>query len=745
MKKVELLSPVGNKEMLYYAIHNGADAVYLAGKKYGARKFADNFTDEELIEAIKYCHLYNVKIYITINTLIYESEINEFLEYVKFLYLNNVDAVIMQDIGMIKLVKDTFPNLEIHASTQCHSNNSKALELFKDLGCQRVVLAREMSLQEIKEINVDIEKEVFVYGALCVCYSGCCLFSSLNGGRSGNRGECVGSCRLPYKLIQNDQVVPLKEQYLLSTKDLNTLNHLREILDTDITSLKIEGRMKSPEYVGYVTKVYRTLIDKYYAGLPLTLTKEEETNLLKLFNREFTEGYLFQAKDITNIKSPNHQGIPIGKVIKIDKSYIYIKLTDDLYQEDGIRFKNANLGLIVNRLYNDKILLTSKVSKGNICLIDNKFNLSINDTVLKTIDKHLSDTLKVLPTKKIPISFICEFNLNKPFKITITDGVNTCNSYGEVVERANKSEVTEDNITKCLNKLGSTPYIMDNIKIIKDDFIFVNLKSINIVRRSLIDKLTILRTNSKKEIIINKTPSNNYFKSDDTIKINILARTEEQLKAAIDSSFVDSIYLTSLDLYQKYKHLKNIYYRLPRVNSKYLEFSQANLLVTEIGSIEKYHLNNHLISDYFINVTNSKSIEFLNSKNIQKVTLSVELNKTQIESIMQKNYNVEVIIYGRLELMVMKYCPLKKCLNYCSKCQTSQDKFSLADKFDNHYPLTRSNCLTHIMDKTVIDKIDEIKDYQDMHITNFRLELFDENYDEVINLINKIKTSINNP
>lgn len=744
MKKVELLSPVGNKEMLYYAIHNGADAVYLAGKKYGARKFADNFTDEELIKAIQYCHLYGVKIYVTINTLIYESEIHDFLEYVKFLYLNNIDAVIMQDIGMIKLVKDTFPNLEIHASTQCHSHNDKALELFKNLGCQRVVLAREMSLQEIKKINVDIEKEVFVYGALCVCYSGCCLFSSLNGGRSGNRGECVGSCRLPYKLIQNDQVIPLKEQYLLSTKDLNTLNNLKEILDIDITSLKIEGRMKSPEYVGYVTRIYRTLIDKYYARLPITLTKEDEVNLLKLFNREFTPGYLFQAKDITNIKSPNHQGISIGKVIKIDKSYIYIKLTEDLYQEDGIRFKNANLGLIVNRLYNDKHLLTNKVTKGNICLIDNKFNLSTNDIVLKTIDKHLSDTLKILPEKKIPITFTCEFNLNKPFKITITDGLNTCTSYGDVVESANKSEVTQENISKCLNKLGTTTYIMDNLKITKDDFIFVNLKSINVVRRQLIDKLTTLRMNPQRALPIKETPSNNYFKSDDTIKISILARTEDQLKAAIDSSIVDSIYLTSFDLYQKYKHLKNIYYRLPRVNPQYLELNQSNLLVTEIGSVEKYHLNNHLVSDYFLNVTNSKSIEFLNSKNIQKVTLSVELNKQQIESIMQKNYNVEVIVYGRLELMVMKYCPLKKCLNYCSNCQTSQDKFFLADKFDNRYPLTRNNCLTHIMDKTIIDKLNDLKDYQNMHITNFRLELFDETYDDVINLIKRVKTSINN-
>lgn len=257
MKKVELLCPVGNWDMLYQAVHNGADAVYLAGKKYGARKFSDNFSNEELERAIKYCHLYGVLVYITINTIIYEKEVSDFVSYVEFIYKCGVDAVIMQDIGMISLVKKKFPDLEIHASVQCHNHNEEGIRLLKELGCSRVVMAREMSLDQIKNINVNIEKEVFVYGALCVCYSGECLFSSLNGGRSGNRGECVGSCRLPYKLIKNDKCVFLDDKYLLSTRDLNTLSNLRDILDSGIESLKIEGRMKSPYYVGYVTRVYR--------------------------------------------------------------------------------------------------------------------------------------------------------------------------------------------------------------------------------------------------------------------------------------------------------------------------------------------------------------------------------------------------------------------------------------------------------------------------------------------------------
>ncbi len=743
MKKVELLSPVGNKEMLYYAIHNGADAVYLAGKKYGARKFADNFTDNDLIEAIKYCHLYGVKIYITINTLIYENEVSDFIEYVKFLYLNNVDAVIMQDIGMIKLVRSLFPNLEIHASTQCHSHNSNCLQLFKDLGCKRVVLAREMNLDEINNLNVDIEKEVFVYGALCVCYSGCCLFSSLNGGRSGNRGECVGSCRLPYKLVKNNQELSLPYNYLLSTKDLNTINNLKEILDSDIVSLKIEGRMKSPEYVGYVTHIYRKLIDKYYEGKELTITKEEQTNLLKLFNREFTKGYLFNDRDIMNIKSPNHQGVPLGEVIKITPKYIYIKLTDDIYQEDGLRFKNSALGLIANRLYNEKGLLVNKVTKGNICLLDNKINLSKKDLVLKTIDVSLNKQLKNISEKKIPISYKCLFKIGKPFEITLTDGLNSYTITKDIVEQAKKSEVTKENILTSLNKLGNTPFTISNIEITKDDFIFVNLKSLNEARRLLTEKLIELRTNNISNKIITNNYPENYIKSDNNYHINILVRTEEQLKCSLDNE-VSNIYIDNYDLYQKYKHLNNIFYRLPRVNTTYKDFTNANLLITEIGSVDKYSKNNNLVADYFLNITNSYSIKYLNSHNVKRVTLSVELNKNLIKDLMKKPYNVELIIYGRLELMVTAYCPLKKCLNYCPNCKNSIDKFYLKDKTGAYYPLIRNNCLTHIMHKEVIDKINDLKYYQDIHINNYRLELFDEDYNKTDILIKRIKNSLNN-
>ena len=265
MKKPELLAPVGNKECLIAAIEAGCDAIYLSGIMFGARKFANNFNNQELKEAIDYAHKYKVKVYVTVNTLIYEDEVEEFIKYVDFLHKSNVDALIMQDIGMMDLVRKTYPNLKIHASTQMHIHNLEGTKFMEDLGLERVVLARETSLLEIKKIkeNTNIQLEIFIHGALCMCYSGQCLMSSLIGGRSGNRGTCSQCCRLQYDLISDNKKVN-KNKYLLSTKDLNSIDNLYKLLELNIDSLKIEGRMKSPEYVYQVVKIYRMIIDNYY-------------------------------------------------------------------------------------------------------------------------------------------------------------------------------------------------------------------------------------------------------------------------------------------------------------------------------------------------------------------------------------------------------------------------------------------------------------------------------------------------
>lgn len=744
MKKVELLSPVGNKDMLLQAIHNGADAIYLAGTKYGARKFAENFTETELIEAINYAHLYGVKVYVTVNTLIYENEVDDVIEYLDFLHKNNVDAVIMQDIGLIKLAREIYPNLEIHASTQCHNHNKEIVALFKSLGIPRVVLARELSLDEIKAIDIDIEKEVFVYGALCVCYSGCCLFSSLNGGRSGNRGECVGSCRLPYKLIKNNKELKTQGSYLLSTKELNTLNNIQSLIEAGVASFKIEGRMKSPAYVGYVTRLYRTLIDKYYNKEELSLTTEELTNLKKLFNRKFTTGYLFKDKEIMNIKTPNHLGIEIGKVIAKEKDKIVIKLTtDSLSQNDGIRFKDKNNGMIINRLYNRKGLLTNHVDINNICLLDNNLNIKVGDTVLKTIDSNLVKKLEVINYKKIPITMQIECYLNQKIKLIVRDDKNEVNVLGSLVELAKTSSVTSDDIKRQLSKLGNTPFILNDLYLQKDENIFINLKSLNELRREAINQLTTKRISNEKKYLknnLNKTIPQTII--DNNFYLHALVRNEEQLQCCLEAK-INDIYVIDYKLYLKYKHLNNIYYRLDRVNFNYQDFNDEKLLITELGSVNKYHKTNTIIGDYYLNVTNSNSLKFLTELDVKRVTLSPELDDNKLKYLLPNAYSTELIIYGRLELMVMKYCPLKETLNYCNACKQSQDTFCLRDKFGNDYPMMRENCLTHIMHHQIINKIENISNYKEMGINHFRLELFDETSDEIKELISLIQNKLN--
>ena len=284
MKKIELLAPAGNIEALKAAIQGGCDAVYIGGDHFGARAFSKNFNNEEIVEAIKYAHLYGVKVYITVNTLIYDNEVDEFLQYIEFIHKNNVDAVLIQDLGMFDLLRKTFPNLELHASTQMHIHNLDGVKLMERLGMKRIVLARETSIDDIKNIvnNCRAEIEVFVHGALCISYSGQCLMSSLIGGRSGNRGTCAGSCRLKYDVIDNNNQKLNKNNYPLSTKDLNSLEYVGELIDAGVSSLKIEGRMKSKEYVYKVVSIYRKAIDSYYKNGKVIIDDNDMLLVIKM-------------------------------------------------------------------------------------------------------------------------------------------------------------------------------------------------------------------------------------------------------------------------------------------------------------------------------------------------------------------------------------------------------------------------------------------------------------------------------
>lgn len=737
--KPELLSPAGNFDMLYQAIHNGADAIYLAGHNYGARKYAQNFSKEELKQAVSYSHLYNVKVYVTVNTMIYEEEVPNFLDYVSFLEDIQVDALIISDIGMINLIHNTYPNIELHASTQCHIHNEESVLYYKNLGVTRVVLARETSLSTFKKLPTDIEKEIFIHGALCICYSGCCLFSSMTTNRSGNRGSCTAPCRKPYTLIENNKKINLEGKYPLSTKDLNTTSKIKEILDASPTCLKIEGRMKSPEYVGYVTKIYRQLIDNYYEGKPLAITPQEEKNLKELYNRGFTTGHLFDDKILNPLLQSNN-GIQIGKVIETTPKYIKIKLNDDINQEDGIKFYPSDKGLIVNKIYNEKNKLINSSPRNTIIYIDNKVNLKTNDTVLKTISKKLNDSLGKYTPKKLPIDITLIAKLNKPLSITLTrDNTKITITGNENIELAKNHETTKEDIYKHLIKLGNTPYLPRETTVIKDDNIFVPMSLLNNLRREALTKLDNTYQHPRKEKIL-KTyhlpPETTIPPTSPTI--NILVRNELQLLICIKEQ-VDAIYTEDYNLYDKYKNETNIYYKVPRISNTYRKLQNENILVSDYGAFNYYKEKNNIVTDYTMNVANNYSAFLLDNEGARKITLSLEMSIKQIKQI-KTTINTEVVIYGTPELMVIKTCLINEYLKNHTSCKKYNYYLNEQDKY---YPIITKNCHTYIYHHKEINNISNIPSLLNYGIKNYRIDLLNENESQIKDIINKIRKELN--
>lgn len=735
MRKVELLAPVGTKENLHAAILAGCDAVYLGGYMFGARSYAGNFSNEELIDAIKYAHKYGVKVYVTTNTLIYENEVEMFLNYVEFLHKNNVDAIIVQDIGMFDLVRKTFPNLEIHISTQMHIHNLEGAKLVEKLGAKRVVLARETPIETIKEIkdktNMDIE--IFVHGALCISYSGQCLMSSLIGNRSGNRGSCAGSCRQKYNLIHNNERIN-KNEYLLSTKDLNTIEHVKELIDAGIDSFKIEGRMKSPAYVYLVVRLYREAIDSYLKTGKSNINEETLNKLTKTFNREFTKGFIFhdENNNIVNQYRPNHQGIKIGKVLSYKHNIATIKLTDTISNGDGIRILNEkeDVGTTVTFMKKDKKQVPT-ASKGDIITIEIKGYIKENDIVVKTTDFNLVKEIdNILKNDKrlVSINGIIDVELDKEIKLTITDGINEVTKYTNLkTSKPINSPITKDKIYEQISKLGNTIYTFEKLDINCNEDIFIPIKELNELKRSAIEELDLLRDYKINFIKDNYSIEVPNFQSERNLNIFI---EEDYMYNSIKDLNINKIYTENKELLPIDNRLV---LKLPRVINNFIDY-ENNLLVGEMGSINKY---NNIETDFSLNVTNSYSVALLHNLGVNKVTLSYELDNKQTKDIIDsyhkrynKHPNLEVITYAHEEVMITKYNLLK---HYNLK-----DKAYLEDRFNNLYPIKVKDNLMYIYNFNKRNN-EDIEYLYSIGINNIRYNLL--NNEDLINFTKISKKS----
>lgn len=722
MKKPELLSPAGNMECLKAAIEAGCDAVYIGGKHFGARNYADNFSEEEMIEAINYAHLYGVKIYVTLNIMITEELIKPFIKYVEFLYKNNVDALIMEDIGMIDYVRQVYPKLEIHASTQMHIHNLEGVKFIEKLGLKRVVLARETNIELLKEIKekTNIELEVFIHGALCVSYSGECLMSSLIGGRSGNKGTCSQCCRMKYDLVHEGKTIN-NDNYLLSMKDLNTLEHIGNLIDIGIDSLKIEGRMKSKEYVYLVTKMYRKTIDTYIETRKIKIEEKEIENLKKIFNREYTKGFLNNEENnnIVNMKRPNHIGIPLGKVVSIKNNYVKIKLDNELNLKDGIRILNKieDIGTTIYKMkVNNEFKESAK--KGDIIEIrfENKIKVEENDLVLKTTDYKLINEIDSKinsKSRKVLINGSISCKIGEPIILKINDSKNYIEIKSKsIVEKSIKTPTTKERIEEQIKKLGNTVYMFDNLSLDIDDNIFVNIKDLNEIRRQ-----AILKLNEKRlyKIPYIKNEYNNEVKEYNEKKgYTAYINNMDQYNKAKN---VEEIITDDIDLFNEIMLDNKVTLRLPRVIYDYPNYN-IRVLVGEYGSLNKYE---DIISDFSFNVANSYSVAFLHNNNVKRVTLSLELKKEEIKKIVEnykqrykKNPNLEVVVSMYPEVMVSKF-NLIKYFNI-----PNNDNY-LRDKFKNKFKIKIKNNLMYIYHYKKLE-IENYKELFDIGINRLRIE-----------------------
>ena len=545
--KPELLSPAGSFDSLKAAVSNGADAVYLGGRLFNARQYASNFDDFQLTEAINYAHLRNVKIYLTLNTLIKNDELQLALEYAAFAYSIGVDAVIIQDIGFSQLLRRHIPKLSIHASTQMTIHNKQGVEFLLKNGFDRIVLPRELSLQEIGEIkrSTGAKLEAFVHGALCVCYSGQCHLSSAIGNkdyskinydelRSGNRGTCAQPCRLKYKL-KNEKDETLNSGYLLSTKDICTIEHIPELIKGGIDSFKIEGRMKSPEYVGIVTSKYRKAIDAVYADntIDATIQGNDRNDLLQIFNRGgFFGGYFF-GRDMKNTifqRSPKNMGLPLGTLISYNPERLsaHIKLTHSLSLGDGIEIltdsDNLPGGLATGIIVNGKFVkeaFSGQIAEVSRIKIDksqlrnlSKYPLSVIKTSSRKLNEAISETFNSSSMdKKLPIDLEIVFLRDQPLKLTLSASsyyaipqIKVIAKSDHLPESATGTGLSQIRLTEQFSKTDTFPFYINSCNISFESGLHIPLSEINALRRTAFSELCdkIISYGRPSDLQINK-------------------------------------------------------------------------------------------------------------------------------------------------------------------------------------------------------------------------------------------------
>ena len=795
MTKVELLAPVGDWNCLKAAVQNGADAVYFGVEQFNARMYAANFNVEDMKQVIDYCKLRNVKTNLTLNTLLENCEFDNAVDLAKEAYKTGVDAIIVQDLGLAKYLIDNIPGLPIHASTQMTVHNLQGVLKLEKLGFDRVVLSRELSCEEIEYIckNCKVEIETFIHGALCICYSGQCLFSSVVGGRSGNRGKCAGPCRLPYELISENAETherkSIDKGYLLSTKDLCGIAYLPRLIQAGVKCFKIEGRMKSPEYVATVTRIYRKYIDMVLNNDNFIIDEKDINDLMQVFNRGgFSDGHL-DSKHNRNLifpEKPSNMGIYLGTIKKYNsnKGHITLQLEEDLELGDSISVSNEASKYLVSELMiknvnQKKVSANTEVTIGRM-----KGNIKVGDKVYRISSKALSDFAKAsydnCENKKIPLNCTVTIKKNTPISMEISTNKNTC--YNElyssiyVKEISNmipidalKTPISVERVVKQISKTTNTPFSFENITVLLDDGLYVpSISTLNELRRTALEKVeqeilsrakkTLLDLSKKSKESITYTP--NVKNPEISVLFRQLDLDFDYTK--LDKEKITNIYV-SLELFISKKYSKiisyfsdnyNLYIYVPSIiktNYKNIALSTIEqavmiynikgFIVSNIGDFEllkKYSKDYEFIGNYTLNVFNNNTMEEYRKLGLSRITLSRELNQELIkEMLANANINTEMIVYGNLPLMASSYCFLgetNKCYPDCGTNCKKNNKYYLKDRLGFNFRVVPNSIET----VTLICNSKTLSvSTKDLPVNFVRLDILDESINEINEAVDK--------
>ena len=716
----ELLAPAGNMEAFKAAIANGCNAVYLGMQKFGARAYSSNFDEESLKEAVEYAHLRDVKVYVTMNTIVFDEEFEDMEKQLDFLNETGVDGVIVQDMAVFNYIADHFKDMEAHCSTQMGIDDLEGTLLLKELGAKRVVLSREVPIEKVKEIRrkADVPIEIFIHGALCISYSGNCLMSGMTGNRLGNRGRCIGSCRKLYDVMDAETGELLGQNYILSTKDLNTIEYADQLKGID--SLKIEGRMKEHVYVANVVSRYRKALDGK--------AKAEDLELLNhTFNRTFTKGYLFHEdkKDITNIEKPNNYGYRIGRISGSYKGMYEITLDSVLNQNDIIRIRhnNEDVNLSTAKLYDEKGNLINK--SDSKCYIKIKERLSSGDPVYKTRDTQYNKVLEGMlegEFKRFPLDESVYAYPGAPLVVDARGlGGQFTYESEEILSEALNAPTDKNAVVKQLSRLGDTVFRLGNVDF-EEYNAFIPAKMLNEARKAVVGELYRQKLESKQKRLNKASERVHRTFEKKAPYLTAYCTTQEQYDACIEAGLDPT----------------RIYFgNVIRRNENEYKDMEGQLLVGGLGGIYRYRNTNPFVTDYSLNITNSRSCACMHELGAERVTLSYEINEGQLKDLL-RNYEetcggspaLEMIVYGRAPLLFTKYCPLKK-MNQCGICKTR--KYEIKDDYGTFPVLPNGDCTTTILNGKLLNLLDEMPGIEGVEA--FRLNFTIESASEVKRIV----------